>query len=630
MGMNTLLVGSGAREHALARSLAASGAKILAYMGNRNPGIAKLSVDSTVGSLADAPAIAAYAQRHRAEMAVIGPELPLEKGVADALWAAGIPCIGPRRLAARIETDKSFARQLLEQHKIDGRLAHQVFADAQAAADFIDAFGKPVVVKPLGLTGGKGVKIVAPGIAGQLKDLEAAKRYARDVIEKAVSGQGKVLVEEKLDGQEFTLQAFVDGRHVVPMPAVQDHKFAFENDSGPFTGGMGSYTGPGHLLPFLTEAEYAHAVAILEQVVAALAEDGLEYKGILYGGFMLTGTGPKVLEFNARFGDPEAMNVLALLETDFLEICQAITGGSLKAVRFRNAATVCKYVVPEGYPDSPTKGQEVVAKDDQNTYLAAIDQLDGKLIMAGSRAVACLGVGQEIAAAERLAEQLATGIKGKVYHRRDIGTTRLIQQRVQHMDKLRAAVRERKAVLRKQIAAQLEQLPEGDRSGKSAAACAHLQRLPGYRNAKSILFYVSAGTEVHTHDLIMQAVKAGKQVVVPSVNAQQQVLELAEIKSFWELAPGNYGILEPKPEYRRPFDPGRAELAIIPGLAFDWNGNRLGRGKGYFDRLLPQLHCPKIALAYAAQLVEVVPATFRDARVDKIVTESGVIECNSG
>ncbi len=228
-----------------------------------------------------------------------------------------------------------------------------------------------LAIKPIGLTGGKGVRIM-----GEQVDRAGAIAYVKSL-------NGGVVLEERLIGEEFTLQAFVDGTHLIPMPLVQDHKRAFEGDLGPNTGGMGSYSMPDHMLPFVSDTDYKKALAIMQSTVAALERTGHPYKGILYGQFMNTAKGPKVIEFNARFGDPEAMNVLSLLSSDLSDIVVKITTGSLSAanVCFEQKATVCKYIVPSGYPDSPAKGDPVTIGTQTGAllYYANVEEREGKL-----------------------------------------------------------------------------------------------------------------------------------------------------------------------------------------------------------------------------------------------------------
>ena len=213
---------------------------------------------------------------------------------------------------------------------IGGSIVYRVFDNVEDAGDFIDEFGQDVVVKPIGLTGGKGVKIVGE----HLEDGEEAKKYVKEIINNKISGHARVVIEERLIGEEFTVQAFVDGESIVPMPAAQDHPHAYEGDQGPITGGMGSYSDRDGLLPFLDKKSYEESVKIMEDTINAVKNEVGPYKGILYGQFMLCKDGPKLVEYNARFGDPEAMNVLPLLKTDFVDICQGIVDGNLKKAEF--------------------------------------------------------------------------------------------------------------------------------------------------------------------------------------------------------------------------------------------------------------------------------------------------------
>jgi phosphoribosylamine--glycine ligase len=352
-------------------------------------------------------------------------------------------CASPLREAARIETDKAFARELLRKYNIPGVPRFGVFTEAADAARMVDELNGNVAVKPAGLTSGKGVKVT--GV--QLKNGWEAKQYAREVIEKAIGGIKAVVIEEKLDGEEFTLQAFVDGKGVFGMPAVQDHKLAFEGDRGPNTGGMGSYSDVNHLLPFMKPSDYEAGISIMKKAVDALRkETGVDYKGVLYGQFMLTAKGPYLIEFNARFGDPEAMNVLTILESDCMEIFEKITDGTLSAndIRFEKSATVCKYVVPAGYPDAPKKNQPVLVDEwgirnaGAHLYWGAVNQEeDGETYTTSSRTAAVVGVSDSIAEAEKVAEYALSFITGEVTHRRDIGTKELIQKRIEHMERIR-------------------------------------------------------------------------------------------------------------------------------------------------------------------------------------------------
>ena len=259
-----------------------------------------------------------------------------------------------------------------------------------------------------------------------------AKAYLRD------SDYDRVVLEERLVGEEFTVQAFVANRDVRTTPAVQDHKRAYEGDEGPNTGGMGSYTDTGRSLPFMAEGDYEAAVDVLEAVVDALPD----YKGVLYGQFMLTDEGPKVVEFNARFGDPEAMNTLPVLDTPFVDVLAAARDGdALPELDFSGEATVCKYAVPDGYPTDPDAGAAIAVDEesagDALLYYASVDERDGGLYTTTSRAFAVVGRGDSIAAAEAQAEDALAAAGDRVRIRHDIGTADLVQRRIDHMDELR-------------------------------------------------------------------------------------------------------------------------------------------------------------------------------------------------
>ena len=430
MDMRILVVGGGGREHAIASALARNRKTVIySVMAKKNPGILKLAKKVLLCRETDVPRIVAFAKENGIEYAFIGPESPLEAGIVDALESVNIPCVGPTKAAARIETDKGFCRRLMEEHQIDGCPKYRLCQNGAEAIAFIKDHDGDLVIKPVGLTGGKGVKIM-----GEQVDRVGAIAYAAEI-------KGSIILEERLVGEEFTLQAFVDGTHLIPMPLVQDHKRAFDGDTGPNTGGMGSYTMPDHMLPFVTKTEYTRAFAIMQATVDALARTGNPYKGILYGQFMNTAKGPKVIEFNARFGDPEAMNVLSLLTSDLSEIMKRITSGTLNSaqVTFEKKATVCKYLVPEGYPDAPHAGDPIHFGEMNGTitYYANVEEHDGSLITLTSRTLAFVGIGDTLEAAECIAEQAAASVKGLVRYRKDIGTDELLKQRIAHMKELR-------------------------------------------------------------------------------------------------------------------------------------------------------------------------------------------------
>ncbi|MDS0298978.1 phosphoribosylamine--glycine ligase [Halogeometricum sp. S1BR25-6] len=428
MTETALLVGGGGREHAIARALTAdSDCELYACASNRNPGIASLSAGFEQVSETDADAIVAYAEDVGADVAVVGPESALEAGVADALDDAGVYTFGPKSNDARIETDKAFQREFMADHDVPGCPDFAVFEDTEEACAYIDDYEGDLAVKPAGLTGGKGVKVT-----GDQVTKAEAKEYLRD------SEYDEVVLEERLVGEEFTVQAFVANGEVRPTPAVQDHKRAYEGDEGPNTGGMGSYSDSAAELPFMSFEEYTEAVEVLEAVVGSLDD----YKGVLYGQFMLTTEGVKVVEFNARFGDPEAMNTLPVLETPFLDVVTAARDGeTLPELAFAGKATVCKYAVPGGYPTDPDSGAKIDVDEesagDALLFYASVDAREDGLYTTTSRSFAVVGVEDTIEAAEEAAEAALSAAGEGLRIRHDIGKPELVQQRIDHMAELR-------------------------------------------------------------------------------------------------------------------------------------------------------------------------------------------------
>lgn len=429
--INILLIGHGAREHIVAETfLKNKEAAVFSYLKSKNPGILGLSEDFCIGEYNDIDSMTNFARKNEINFAFIGPEEPLSYGIVNSLSLINVPSIGPTKSLARIETSKSFTRNLLEKYKIEANPIFRIFnnKNGDEIRAFIDNI-QEVVIKPDGLTSGKGVKVQNE----HFHTKEEAYEYCLEVLKK----HPFVVVEEKLNGEEFSLQCFTDGKSIVPMPAVQDHKRAYDDDQGPNTGGMGSYSYEKHLLPFLKKEDIQKAIKITKQVSQALfLETGQYYKGILYGGFILTKEGIKLLEYNARFGDPEAMNVLSVLNTDLVGICNAIIVqelGRLK-INFEKKSTVCKYIVPKGYPTNPVKSKIIVNTPEKaKLYFGSVDETPEGLYMTGSRAIASIGIANNIEEAERIAEEGTMHVKGDVFHRKDIGTKELIQKKVEHI-----------------------------------------------------------------------------------------------------------------------------------------------------------------------------------------------------
>ena len=429
--MKVLLVGNGAREHAVAERLAQD-CNLYAVMSKKNPAIAQLSKEFWICDIENPNEVRDVIEGKDFDLGFSSPDGTLAAGITDVL-AESMLVASPSKAASRIEWDKSFMRNLMEEHKIQGIPDLIVTTSPDEALKFIKE-QEMVAVKPIGLTGGKGVKISGD----HFDSYEEACQYAESLIKK----DGMVLVEEKLVGEEFTLQAFCDGSRIVTMPPVQDHKRAFVGDKGPNTGGMGSYsTGPN--LPFLENGDIETAKKIMTDVIHALKKADAPFTGILYGQFIVTAKGIRVIEFNARFGDPEAMNVLSLLEGSLSDVFLSMAEGQIQPPKFSNDSTVVKYLVPDGYPTNPKKDVPVEINDTDlensgaKVFYASVYENQGTVYTTSSRAFGILGKAPAIEDAQRIAESACSLIKGPLWHREDIGTKELIGRKIEHMRSLR-------------------------------------------------------------------------------------------------------------------------------------------------------------------------------------------------
>lgn len=415
--IDILLLGSGGREHAIAKKLAASPRCGKLYIAPGNGGTSQegenISLDEN-----DPAAVAAFAKDHGCGMAVIGPEAPLVVGVADAVREAGIPCFGPGAEGAQMEGSKLFSKQLMERAGVP-TAAYGSFTDEQSALDYVNAQGAPLVVKADGLAAGKGV-IVAT-------ELEQALDAVHECFSGAFGDAGNtVVVEEMLTGPECSLLAFTDGITVRPMATSQDHKRALEGDHGPNTGGMGVYSP----VPIVTPEEHETMVAIMHQTVEQLHREGIDYRGCLYGGFMLTPAGPKVLEFNARFGDPETQVILPRLQNDLVDVMLACAEQRLDEVELSwcDDWAVSVVLTSAGYPGSYEKGKVITgiedaeALDGVTVYHAGTREQDGQILTNGGRVIDVTALGATFEDARNLAYAACEKIdfEGKTL-RHDIG-----------------------------------------------------------------------------------------------------------------------------------------------------------------------------------------------------------------
>ena len=432
--MKVLLAGNGAREHIIARKLEED-SEVYALISKKHPGISRIARNYWVVDFKDREAIKEILNSNSFDLGFVSPDALLELGLSDVIADAGVPVASPLREAARIEWDKLFTRRLLAKYNIPANPKNVSISSMEEAKEKAEELGE-YVVKPVGLTGGKGVKVKGD----HFSEFNEVSDYMQTLIEK----DGMFLMEEKLIGEEFTLQAFSDGKTLVFMPPVQDHKRAYENDEGPNTGGTGSYS-TGKLLPFLTQKDLDDAKSIMRSTIDALNKEGIVFKGVLYGQFIATKDGVKLIEYNARFGDPEVMNVLSLLETSLSSVFLSMAKGTLEAqnVKFSDDFTVVKYLVPEGYPESPVENREVsidvdgVKSTGADFYYASVYESEGKIYTTRSRAFAVVGKAVSLEEAERVAEKACSFFDGPVWHRRDIGTKELVERRVRHMKELR-------------------------------------------------------------------------------------------------------------------------------------------------------------------------------------------------
>jgi phosphoribosylamine---glycine ligase len=352
--VRTLIVGHGGRESALAYRMAEH-SQLHAFVGHENPSILSAASgsggDHVVGDVCDPQAVAAFAKERRIDVAMVSADEPLAAGVVDALLAQGTLAVGPTAAGAEIEWNKQFARSLLAEVAPEAVPELRVASDAAGVDAAIDSFGeRPVVVKPSGLTGGKGVKVMGP----HLDDHEHARRYAHELLERAKPGES-VLIEEKIVAAEFTIQAISDGKTVVFPPSTYDFPYRFDGDLGPGTGGMGSLSLETDALPFMTDAHYLEACSIIERAIRHLGTEGRRFTGVMNSGFFATADGVKVIEFNARFGDPECMNIMSLLDGSWPHVMKHIAKGTLKStdVPLRPEASMVLYLVSPDYAVRP-------------------------------------------------------------------------------------------------------------------------------------------------------------------------------------------------------------------------------------------------------------------------------------
>ena len=417
--MDILVIGGGGREHAICWSLSKSTRKPKLYCAPGNPGIAELAecVDIQAENI---PALVQWVQDHKPNLVMIGPELPLALGLADELLKLGVMVVGPTRAGAQMEASKDFTKQLLFENNIPTAKAG-TFTDYEKARAYLQIQGAPIVIKADGLAAGKGVTV-----CDTLEQAEAALRVA--MLDRAFGEAGsKVVIEEFLRGEETSVLAFVDGETIVPMVSAQDHKRVFDGDKGPNTGGMGAYSPA----PVVTDAMNAEIMEkILKPTLEALKKRGIIYRGILYAGLMITAQGPKVIEYNCRFGDPETQVILPRLKTDLVNILMAVAQGKLShlKVEWDGRPAACIVLASAGYPGPYPKGKlvmglkEAAQVNDAYVFHAGTTMVHGRLATSGGRVLCVTGVGDTIVEALQRAYRAVSLIHFEgMQFRKDIG-----------------------------------------------------------------------------------------------------------------------------------------------------------------------------------------------------------------
>jgi phosphoribosylamine--glycine ligase len=407
-----------------------------AFIGHANPSIVRSALQSggsyAIGDVCDARAVAAFARDAEVDVAMVSADEPLAAGVVDALLAQGTRAVGPTRAGAEIEWNKAFARALLNEVAPEAAPAVRVVRRPQEVEEAVASFGGgAVAVKPSGLTGGKGVKVMGPHLASHAD----ARDYALELLARGRNGES-VLIEEKIRGAEFTIQAISDGRTVVFPPSTYDYPFRFDGDEGPGTGGMGSLSVAGPTLPFMSAVHYSEACSVIERVIERLGEHGRHFSGVMNSGFFATSDGVRVIEFNARFGDPECMNIMSLFCGDWPAVMESISARSLSAadVPLRDQASVVLYLVSPDYALRAGGPYEFALEEDEIEgegctvfFSSAVEATPGRYRTVGtSRAVALASTAPTLAAARERVVGSASRVPVLEW-RRDVGDERYLE-----------------------------------------------------------------------------------------------------------------------------------------------------------------------------------------------------------
>ena len=410
-GKKVLVVGSGGREHAVVKSLAKSPKVDKIYCAPGNAGIAQ-DAECVNIKVDDVEGIVNFAQRNKIDLTIVGPEASLVAGVSDAMLNCGLKVFGPTKAAAKIESSKEFAKKLMAKHNIP-TASYKSFDNYEDAIDYIKKGSLPTVIKYDGLAAGKGVVVA--------ESLEEADKALKDMLLESKYGNANVIIEEFLKGPEFSFMCFVSGDKVYPLELAQDHKRAYDGDKGPNTGGMGAYSP----VPFVSSEMRDKALnEIMIPAAKALKEEGTPFCGVLYGGLILTEEGPKVIEFNARFGDPETEVVLPRLESDIYDFISYVIDGKDFIPQWSHDSVIGVVLASKGYPGSYEKGAEIkgLEKIGGEVFHMGTDQMEGKFTVAGGRVLMVTAHGEDLPEANiNVQKEIALIECPALFHRTDIG-----------------------------------------------------------------------------------------------------------------------------------------------------------------------------------------------------------------
>jgi len=440
-GKKVLIVASWAKENiTIENIIRVPQVDAFIYMDTKNPGIIKLVNGHKIGSLSDIHSIVDYAKKINPDLVLVTTTKTLSLGLVDALEVRGLKVFGPNQMAAKLESDKDFARNLVDKCASYANPKYKICTSADEATKFARDLGWQVAVKPLGLMGGLGVKVYGDQLHGE----DDVKTYIKKSFVSARNGRENVLIEEKMEGEEFTIQCLVFDGHILPTPAVQDFKKKLVGDRGLNTGGMGSYADSSYLLPFMEQTDYDTALKIMKQTAQAFKEETSQYfRGFLYGQFIITADGVKLVEYNFRPGDPEWVNTMSVMKNNIVQVIEGLFDGEEQQLEFDNQASVCKYIVPPQYPEKLNEVLNVTFDENkiwekgvQFYYSCGLDD-DGRINVDHERGIVFVAKAESISEASEKVEEAISHVNGDFHHRPDIGSIEMLNKKKERIQQMR-------------------------------------------------------------------------------------------------------------------------------------------------------------------------------------------------